>query len=117
MFDVIPGLLESPYTFLDTKELYTGYFWPSEFLKDPKNWTSEEINTLRKFATDEQIKKYQKGGHYSGYRMTITPDGKWMLVAHQNSSTVAAFRVDAATGRLTPTGPPSRIATPVCLKM
>jgi 6-phosphogluconolactonase len=46
----------------------------------------------------------------------ITNDGKWLLVAHQNSGTVAAFRIDGGTGKLTP-GPVSKVPTPVCLKM
>lgn len=60
---------------------------------------------------------YQAAGGAVPRNFMLTPDGRWMLVAHQNSSTVSAFRVDAATGRLTPAGVPSRVATPVCLKM
>lgn len=60
---------------------------------------------------------HQAAGGATPRNFMLTPDGNWMLVAHQNSSTVAAFRIDAATGRLTPAGPPSRVATPVCLKM
>lgn len=46
----------------------------------------------------------------------ITPNGKLLLVANQNSDTVAAFLIDAATGKLTPTKN-SVIMTPVCLKI
>ena len=60
---------------------------------------------------------HQAAGGAVPRNFMLTPDGKWLLVAHQNSSTVATFRVDAATGLLTPAGAPSRVATPVCLKM
>jgi 6-phosphogluconolactonase len=46
----------------------------------------------------------------------ITSDGKWMLTANQNSSTVQAYRIDPATGIPTPSGQAVRVPTPVCLK-
>jgi 6-phosphogluconolactonase len=46
----------------------------------------------------------------------LTPDGKWMLAANQNSSTVQVYRVDAKTGMITPAGAPANVPTPVCLK-
>jgi 6-phosphogluconolactonase len=45
----------------------------------------------------------------------ITADGKWLLAANQNSSTVTSFRINDQTGLLTPAGT-SRVPTPVCLK-
>lgn len=60
---------------------------------------------------------HQAAGGAAPRNFMLTPDGKWMLVAHQNSSTVSSFRVDAETGRLKPAGVPNRVATPVCLKM
>ena len=47
----------------------------------------------------------------------ITPNGKLLLVANQNSDNVVAFSIDATTGKLTPTGKNNVIMTPVCLKM
>jgi 6-phosphogluconolactonase len=47
----------------------------------------------------------------------ITPDGKWMLVANQNSSTVQVYRLDEKTGMPVPVGKPAYVATPVCLKL
>jgi hypothetical protein len=34
----------------------------------------------------------------------IDPSGNFMYVAHQNTDNIVAFRLDQATGRLTPTG-------------
>jgi 6-phosphogluconolactonase len=46
----------------------------------------------------------------------VTPDGKWMLVANQNSSNVVVFKVDEADGKINPFGE-YRVFTPVCLKL
>jgi len=45
----------------------------------------------------------------------ITPDGKLLLVAHQNSSTVTVMSIDEETGLLRKTDVVNNIATPVCL--
>ena len=47
----------------------------------------------------------------------ISPNGKLLLVANQNSSNVVAFFIDEATGKLTPTGKNNQIPTPVCLRV
>jgi 6-phosphogluconolactonase len=47
----------------------------------------------------------------------ITPDGKLLLVANQNSDNIVAFAIDSATGKLTPTEKNNVIMTPVCIKM
>ena len=44
----------------------------------------------------------------------ITPDGKMLLVANQNSDNIVAFKIDASTGKLTQTAN-SKIFTPVCV--
>jgi 6-phosphogluconolactonase len=46
---------------------------------------------------------------------TVTPDGRWVVVANQNTSNVASFRVDQQSGLLDPNATISRVATPVCL--
>ncbi len=46
----------------------------------------------------------------------ISPDGKLLLVANQNSDNVVAFSIDLTTGKLKATGKNSVIMTPVCLK-
>jgi 6-phosphogluconolactonase len=47
----------------------------------------------------------------------IDPTGQWLLVGNQRTNTVIIFRIDPATGLLTPTGQPITIPSPVCLKM
>jgi 6-phosphogluconolactonase len=46
----------------------------------------------------------------------IDPTGAWLLAANQNSDTVVVFRIDPATGGLTPTGAPAAVPSPVCVK-
>jgi 6-phosphogluconolactonase len=45
----------------------------------------------------------------------ISPDGNLLLVGHQDSGTIVAFKIDTTTGKLTATGVVNEVATPVCL--
>lgn len=45
---------------------------------------------------------------------TVTPDGKMLLVANQNSDNIVAFKIDAGTGKLTQSAT-SKVFTPVCI--
>ncbi len=46
----------------------------------------------------------------------LDPTGAWMLVGNQNSDNVAVYKVDRATGRLTPTGDQVKAPSPICIK-
>ena len=45
----------------------------------------------------------------------LSPDGKWLIVAAQQSDLVTTFRIDPKDGRLTPTGHQIRVKSPVCV--
>jgi 6-phosphogluconolactonase len=45
----------------------------------------------------------------------LDPTGRWLLAANQDSNTVAVFRIDATTGKLTATGDPVDVGSPVSL--
>jgi 6-phosphogluconolactonase len=45
----------------------------------------------------------------------LSPDGTWLLAANQHTHNVATFRVDAATGALSPTGALFPVPAPVCV--
>ncbi len=45
----------------------------------------------------------------------IDPTGRWLLAAGQESGDIAVFKIDDATGKLTPTGTRVEIGAPVCL--
>ena len=44
----------------------------------------------------------------------VDPTGRWLLAENQDSGTVVVFAIDAATGRLTPTGQSVEVPAPVC---
>ena len=45
----------------------------------------------------------------------LSPDGRWLVCANQNSNNLVSFKVDAVTGRLTPTGSVVTVPQPVCV--
>jgi 6-phosphogluconolactonase len=45
----------------------------------------------------------------------IDPTGRFLLAANQESGNIVVFRIDAATGRLTPTGESVEVPAPVCV--
>jgi len=45
----------------------------------------------------------------------IDPTGSYLIAANQESDTVVAFRIDAKTGRLTPTGQKLDVPEPACV--
>ena len=49
------------------------------------------------------------------HNFTLDASGALMLVANQRSGSVVSLRVDAASGRLTPTGHAASLTTPVCV--
>ena len=46
---------------------------------------------------------------------SLSPDGRWLVCANMESNNLTAFKVDAATGRLTATGQPVTVPQPVCV--
>ena len=47
--------------------------------------------------------------------LALDPSGRWLLVANQRSNDVVAFRVDADTGLLAPTGARVEVESPTCV--
>ncbi len=45
----------------------------------------------------------------------LSPDGAWLVCAHQDSGNLTVFKVDPATGRLTPVPQTVRVARAVCV--
>ena len=46
---------------------------------------------------------------------TISEDGKWILVANQNTDNIVVFKVNETTGDLINTGNSIKVSMPVCL--
>ena len=66
------------------------------FEMDPTNGTLREIQTVSALA--EPLEKPAAAD------LHVTPDGAYIYASVRTSNTLAAFRVDAATGRLEPVG-------------
>jgi 6-phosphogluconolactonase len=45
----------------------------------------------------------------------IDPTGAYLFAANQNSDNVVVFRIDTATGKLTPSGDILEASAPVCV--
>jgi 6-phosphogluconolactonase len=54
------------------------------------------------------------GGKYPRH-FALDPSGHYLFVENQNSENIVEFRVDQATGALTPTGVDLRISIPMCV--
>ena len=53
------------------------------------------------------------GGHPRNF--ALSPDGAWLVCANRDSNNLVSFRVDPATGRLTPAGRTAGIPLPTCV--
>lgn len=45
----------------------------------------------------------------------LSPDGRWLVCANRDSNNVVVFKVEPTSGRLTPTGQPTRVPQAVCV--
>jgi 6-phosphogluconolactonase len=59
----------------------------------------------------EWVPTQGKGPRFIG----LTPSGRFLYAANEVGDTVVTYRVDAASGRLTPTGQVVQSATPVTI--
>jgi 6-phosphogluconolactonase len=79
-----------------------------------------DANTISVFALDNNGKPSHVetvGTEGKGPRnFVITPGGKFVLVAHQDSNEIVIFSRDQRTGKLSATGQRIALCAPVCLK-
>ncbi len=59
---------------------------------------------------------HQNAGIKTPRNFAIEPSGQYMLVANQSGGDVIVFRIDPATGNLTPTGHGVKVPNPVCVR-
>ncbi len=81
----------------------------------------DPYNSIAIFSLDPQTRELKAVGHQSTGVKTprnfaIEPTGKYMLVANQSGGNVIVFRINPATGELTPTESSVSVATPVCVR-
>lgn len=78
-------------------------------------------DTIARFSFDEATGKLAHLGNTpSGGKIprnfNLTPDGKWLFAAHQDSGNVVLFKVDATTGEFTPAGKEVTVGGCVCVR-
>jgi 6-phosphogluconolactonase len=81
-----------------------------------------DANNIAIFSIDIATGKLHGVGYQSVLGKTprnfmITPNGKYLLVANQQSDNIVIFKRDSQTGLLTEAGTQINIPNPVCLKM
>jgi 6-phosphogluconolactonase len=105
-------------------EGYTGDATSAEVCVHPNGrfvyGSSRGPDTLAVFAVDgatgslSAVEKVPCGG--KGPRsFSISPDGAWLVCAHQDSGTVCAFQIDAGSGRLRRISGAVAVSMPVCV--
>ncbi|MBE7495551.1 MAG: lactonase family protein [Verrucomicrobiaceae bacterium] len=58
----------------------------------------------------------QPSGGKGPQNLLITPDGRWLLCANMPGNNVVVFKMDAATGRITPHGDPVEVPMASCIR-
>jgi 6-phosphogluconolactonase len=78
------------------------------------------VDSITAFAIDPAKGTLGLVGQYSTRGKTprhfaIDPTGKFLMAANQESNNIVIFKIDSATGSLTPTGQTVEVPSPVCL--
>jgi 6-phosphogluconolactonase len=78
-----------------------------------------DANNIAHFSIGQNGQLRWVGATPSGGRsprnFTLSPDGKFLLAANQESNNIVVFKRDVATGKLTPAGIELTVPKPVCL--
>jgi len=81
----------------------------------------DPYNSIAIFSIDPKTRELTAVGHQgmgvkTPRNFAIEPTGHFMLVANQSGGNVIVFRINQATGELTPTGASLQVPTPVCVR-
>ncbi len=81
----------------------------------------DPYNSIAIFAIDAKTRELTAVGHQgmgvkTPRNFAIEPTGQYMLVANQSGGNVIVFRINQATGELTPTGASLQVPSPVCVR-
>jgi hypothetical protein len=71
---VLEAILAVPHT-----KVGNHYVWPFAYDRDPASLTDEELDTLARIASPQEIAQWQEFGHYLGWRAGIRQDGTWIF--------------------------------------
>jgi hypothetical protein len=76
--DTLATLLEGPWALNEpTNQGEILYVWPAPAVKRAKDWSGEDIEILRRTASEREIERYRDFGSYIGWRVGIWEDGTW----------------------------------------
>jgi 6-phosphogluconolactonase len=118
------GLPEPFQTVSALPEGYAGRHSASEIRIHPSGrfvYTANRMhNSITLFARDAatgaltRVENTPTGGDQPR-NFSLTPDGQWLLCAHQATDNLVVFKVDHATGRLWATGRTAKVPKAVCV--
>lgn len=55
------------------------YMWPSASVKDPKDWTEEDLQPLRRIYSEKELEQISQTDGYYGWRVGIEANGDWIF--------------------------------------
>lgn len=123
-YDADPGTLTPLQTLSALPEGFAGTSWTAEVDVSPDGrfvyGSNRGHDSLAVFRVDDPGGRLTPAGHVAvggGYprHFAIDPSGGLLLAGHQNSGTIALFRLDPATGMPSLVGTVSKVDKPVCL--
>lgn len=100
---------------------FTGLKWNAEVRVHPNGrfvyGSNRTHDSIAVFATASDgrltLVEITPSGGKTPRNFALSPDGKWLVCGHQDSDHLTVFKVDAASGRLTPT--PHAATVPACV--
>jgi 6-phosphogluconolactonase len=120
-----PGVLGFLQTVPTLPEDYSGPIEAAEIVVHPSGkflYASNRagIDTITVFSIDPIRGTLKLAGKTSTQgktprHFTIDPTGAFLLAANEESNNIVVFRIDPATGALTPTGQTVEVSSPVCI--
>jgi 6-phosphogluconolactonase len=123
-YDAARGALDPFQTLSTLPEGYTGRQSASEIRMHPSSrfvYSANRVhNSLAVFARNTDtgvltlVENVPTGGDQPR-NFNLTPDGAWLVCANQATDNLIVFKVDAATGRLAPTGRTTKLPKTVCV--
>jgi 6-phosphogluconolactonase len=123
--DARSGALREIQTVSTVPENFTGRRWASEVALHPSGkflYVSNRAGheSIAVFAIDADTGRLDFSGHAAGLahprHFAIDPSGGWLLCANHDADNIVVFRIDPASGKLTPAGEPVPVSAAVCVR-
>jgi len=117
------GALEELQTLSTLPEGYTGNNSTAEIFVHPNGkfvyGSNRGHNSIAVYAIGDRgtlkLVQHESTKGKAPRNFGIDPSGKWLLAANQDTNNVFVFRIDEATGKITPTEHSFELGSPVCV--